>query len=132
MNAAEIYQLIRDDPMLRHVTVCCYDQVRRNGAYVVNTLHSKSTKRVGHWVAYIKTEIDTHLFDSLGKKAFGKLPYTVCNERAVQHPFSTTCGQFSLFYLWFKERGAAHNDIMFLFSDSFDQNERLVSHTINK
>ena len=132
MNATEIHRFILDEPVLRHagVTVCCYDQVRNNGVYVVNTLHSKSTKRVGHWVAYIKTDSDTFLFDSLGKKAFGKLPYTVCNERAVQHPLSTTCGHFCLFYLCFKIRGAAHDAIMSLFCDSYEKNELLVAHTL--
>ena len=89
-----------------------------------------------HWIAIYQEAINRlEMFDSYGlpPSAYNlqnKLPADVIvyNNRPLQGLFSNVCGQYCLYYCYFKARGYAMNDILSIFSNDFASNDYNVSY----
>ena len=87
-----------------------------------------------------KTSNRLEMFDSYG---FGpsmynlenKLPVSnvvVYNTKQLQSIFSNVCGQYCLYYCYFKSRGYAMGDIVSIFSNDVDSNDYYVHNSVLK
>ncbi len=99
-----------------------------------------SYKRGSHWVALMIDKNGKNIyFDSYGlppqkyifKKYLGK-NYTY-SKKQVQHPLSTTCGQWCIFFIWEKNKGKKLKDILKFFeSKHLLANDHIVNLLIQK
>ena len=109
MDTAEIDSALRKNPYTKDKFVGvfpsnCLPKKRLKGYYVVNL--DPAHKAGSHWVAFHieKKNGNNMYFDSYGlgppykhfKKFLGK--YTR-NKKQLQHPLSTTCGQWCLYFI---------------------------------
>ncbi len=96
---------------------------RKNRGYIV--------LKKNHWTCFWKGQRECEYFDPLGKPA----PLEIMTEfktscyrylpEAVQGSTSTLCGQFCIFFLYFKIKRYDYNDILAKFDD-FHYNDNLV------
>ncbi len=119
------------------------DQVTiANGYYIANV--GKKNTRGTHWVCIYFNEICSEFFDPAGNHPLtyhrswhdmmlthsGKYKY---NSKAVQAPLNSTCGQFTLYYLFNRYYGRSMEDIVrSLENDSLNQNERKVTDFVTR
>lgn len=90
------------------------------GFYIVNL--DTSTEPGSHWICLKIGKFQNEFFDSYGfapklnvfKKRLGK--NYIFNTKKLQHEFSTTCGQWCLFYIFFASRGKQMKEIFSQFS----------------
>ena len=91
-----------------------------------------------HWIAiYQETTNRLVMFDSFGlpPSAYNlenKLPADVIvyNNRQLQSIYSNVCGQYCLYYCYFKARGYAMSDILTIFSNDVVSNDYNVSYYV--
>ena len=80
----------------------------------------------GHWVAAWNDEY----FDSYGREPIKELKsrrrHWIWNERVLQSPLSSVCGQYCVYYLLHRARGYSMNDIVKDFTMDLDENDQFV------
>ena len=107
------------------------------GFYVANTdPHFKAGE---HWVAfYVPSESKRHpmeYFDSYGLKPpeiftpFLEESY-LRNTKFIQHPLSSTCGQYCIYYILKRNRGHSMEKIVGEFSVDTLENDIIVNQTV--
>lgn len=126
------------DPYIRlfYGGVIALDQlpsvISKPSVYIVNTdpAHLPGT----HWLAvYFDSPVSEH-FDSSGQKPPPSLELELIfhssmymyNTSRVQSFTSNTCGEFSLFFCYFRCRGFTFKEIMNMFTGNLEENENLV------
>ena len=101
--------------------------------YIVNL--DKSNKQGSHWITlFLCNDKVTEYFDPLGKepdefiKRFMENESTcyINNTKQCQSSLSNTCGQFCLFYCFFRSRGQSMGGILEYFKTNLLYNEALV------
>ena len=55
-----------------------------------------------------------------------------CNQKRLQGPFSTTCGQHCVYYMLLRCRGISLSKIVSNFSNNYNGNDRFVTHFLAK
>ena len=93
-----------------------------------------------HWLAINTSEDTLEFFDSFGyaPNMYGldkKLPeasVVTYNSKQLQSYNSSVCGQYCLYYCYFKVRGYKMNDIISIFSNDYDNNDMYVYETVKK
>lgn len=108
------------------------------GFYIVNL--DTSTEPGSHWIGLkIASRGKNEFFDSYGfapqntkfKKILGKT--YLYNRKKLQHPDSTTCGQWCLFYIFFAARGHTLKKIFKTFSSGDKKiNDSLVNFFVRR
>lgn len=108
---------------------------------IVNT--DPSNKPGKHWLAlYVDQNRNAEFFDSYG---FGLEHYSFvkdflirnevslskCNTRQLQGSLSSTCGQFCLYFLFWRCRDLPFEKIMSSFAQSTDTNDIFVTSFVN-
>lgn len=92
-----------------------------------------------HWLALYKCEEDTlEIFDSFGLNPdvynlVGKLPESsviTYSTKQLQSINSLMCGQYCLYYCYFKARGYALDDIISGFSKDYYNNDAYVYNAV--
>lgn len=114
----------------------------KNRYYVVNL--DKSNQPGSHWIAIYVAENgeDNEYFDSYGWRphanalkfeTFMNFSYIYQN-RQLQHPVSTVCGQYCMFYIWCKCKGKTLQQIVDLFpqGNHFVTNDTMVNAAIEQ
>lgn len=130
MNTQEILLAVKRKPFLRKVFkgVFAFDQIPDTpleGYYIINL--DPSNKPGSHWVCVKKQSKKEHsiFFDSYGfppkgeklKKFIGnKYKY---NKKKLQNTWSTSCGQWCLFFIYFTEKKFKLEKITKNFSTKF-------------
>lgn len=88
-----------------------------------------------HWIAmYIDSQYRGEYFDSF---AMQPTPYFVnymnnnCtewiyNNKCLQNAFTSTCGQYCLFYLYYRCRGKSMSEILNMFTSNYVRNDESV------
>ena len=91
--------------------------------FVANT--DPSTEPGTHWLAfYYPSRGERGFFDSYGYppdnygEAFKLYGVETWNKRKIQSSWSTVCGQYCIFYLYYKSRGYSMNKIVNMFTDN--------------
>ena len=94
-----------------------------------------------HWVAlYFDSYGAAEYFDSYGRKPGTRLvqnyvkKYAIDwshNTKMLQSPYSSTCGEYCIYYLYYKCRGRSLNHILNDFSDDFQSNDVKVKTWLN-
>jgi hypothetical protein len=85
-----------------------------------------------HWIALYQGQIVLEVFDSFGlpPQVYNlQLPQADAvsyNAKQVQSNSSELCGQYCLYYCYFKARGYNINDIISVFSDDYYNNDKYV------
>ena len=137
----------RDPRIRRHLgNVCAADELPmtityRPRTYIVNT--DERYQPGSHWVVfYFPRRGPTEFFDSNGyppehyHKRFKKVllkngRYYIYNKHKVQAPGTMTCGQFCLFYSYYRCRGYTIKDIVNLLKDPI-MNDRIVTRFVHR
>ena len=91
-----------------------------------------------HWLALCKDGDTLEIFDSFGLNPevyniVGKLPAAIAltyNTKQVQSINSEVCGQYCLYYCYYKARGYALTDIINVFSNDYRNNDNYVFNTV--
>ena len=146
MNTEQLLKCIRTDPLLNS---CCLgvfpiDRIPKLKGYpeciVVNL--DPHSKPGSHWVAvYIDAEGFGEFFDSYGRSPQKKqllqflnvncLDWTY-NDTALQSMFSSTCGQYCIYYLYYRCRGVPLKQIVDRFcSQDLELNDTKVTTWLN-
>ena len=104
-------------------------------AVIVNV--GKEGQEVGHWVAIYTGEF-SEFFDPLGKEPKYYSPAIdsfLSNRNQKQYIYSLTpmqgmnsisCGQFILYFLYYKCHGHSYSNILDTFTDNAEKNDELV------
>ncbi len=93
----------------------------------------------GHWIAMYRGDGDTlEMFDSFGLPPqlynlhLPRADVLVYNTKQLQSQDSVVCGQYCLYYVYFKARGYAMSDIVSVFSNDNYNNDIYVFDTVLK
>ena len=90
-----------------------------------------------HWIALYQGD-KMEVFDSFGlpPQAYNlQLPQAAAvtyNAKQIQSNYSVVCGQYCLYYCYFKARGYGINDIISVFSNDYFSNDDYVYNTVLK
>jgi hypothetical protein len=105
--------------------------------FIVNL--DPSYKSGSHWVALLLKEKGKNVyFDSYGlppnNKYFKKLLKNnyVYSRKKVQHPLSTTCGQWCMYFVWEKSKDKNLKQMLKFFGKDFLANDHIVNLLIEK
>ncbi len=145
MNSIEIAKILKSDSMVSKCFLGVYasDQLPRRRvtapcALVANT--DPITKSGQHWVAFhVSNDRQGTYFDSYGKppavNIFEEFLDKNChewtfNKKRIQGNFSSTCGQYSIYFLTHKCRGYSLPEIVSAF-DGYDDNDEAVVEFVN-
>lgn len=143
MNSIDLAKFIVKHPRISEKMLGIFAQddlanmkkVSGKSAMIVNVGMENST--VGHWVAIYRGEC-TEFFDPLGKPPMhyspiidsflsngDKEPY-IYSQTPLQGPNSIFCGQFVLYFLYYKCHGHAYHNILDTFTNNFIVNDEMV------
>ena len=147
MNSSTITSILTSHPGIRKdfVGVFPADMLptkardAKPGFYVVNTdPHFKAGE---HWVAfYIPLDMKTNpmeYWDSYGLKPpeiftpFLNRMY-LRNTKFIQHPLSSTCGQYCIYYILMRYKGHSIEEIVSVFSEDTLENDIIVNQTVER
>ena len=112
-------------------------QIPVGGLAIVNCC--ERTEPGKHWIAICQeTSNRLEFFDSYGFEPAmynleNKLPISnavVYNSKTLQSIYSDVCGQYCLYYCYFKARGYALSDIVSVFSNDYKSNDYYVRSII--
>ena len=143
MNTSEILNILEQDSKIKPVLegVFCRDKLPAVSklplALAANTDSSKGPGE--HWIGiFFPIDGQPMYWDSYGlaprHKEFVKYlgrQYDY-NDVQLQSPFSSACGQYSIFFLAMACRGCTMKQIQNCFSESLMENDRLVTEFINR
>ena len=145
MNTAEIHNALTSDPRVspQFVGVFACDTLPRAvnvpAAIVVNT--HPASKAGEHWIAmYIAADGSAEYVDSYGRppvknefvKFLEKNSHSYdWNDKKLQAPLTSVCGQYCIFYILCRCRDIPMRDIMECFTDDRVQNDELVCAFVN-
>lgn len=145
MNSSKISAILNSHPGIRKKFMGVYPADLlptkaaniKPGFYVANTdPHFKAGE---HWVTFFIPS-DTRknpmeYWDSYGLKppeifaSFLEVPY-LRNTKFIQHPFSSTCGQYCIYYILKRYNGYSMEKIVEEFSEDTLQNDIIVNKTV--
>ena len=140
MNTAEIKKLATRHPEARKkfngiYPVDLLPSVKKEGVYIVNL--DDSTGDGSHWVALEIEKRKNTYFDSYGlppkdkrlKKFLGK-NYRK-NLKRLQHPMTTTCGQWCLYFLLRRAQNWTVREIVKPFKKNLEKPTLINDHVLN-
>ena len=149
MNSTTIEKSLRSDKCSKHVFGGVYpsDKLpetvdRYPKAYVANV--DRSNMPGSHWIAFwFDSPSHGEFFDSLGQSpetySFSFVSFLTnncskwtCNERILQSPFSSVCGHFCIYYIFFRCRNISMSTIVYKFTRNLEQNDQLVAAFVRK
>lgn len=143
MNTHQLLKCIRQEPVLSQQCqgVFPLDKISNLMHYpscLIANLDD-SSKPGSHWIAiYIDEEGRAEYFDSFGREPVPEIRKQLkkCdifyNSVQVQSPWSSVCGQHSLYYLHQRARGSTMNAIVAEYSEDCDINDTFVVKWVNK
>ncbi len=110
------------------------------GSCVVNTDGSGDSG--AHWIGMYQDRNDViETFDSYGKDFGSYSPHLrtlvdsfsncIMQSQQLQSNFSTVCGQFSMFFLLHRCLGESYEEILHLFTENRESNDRMVCQYVN-
>jgi hypothetical protein len=145
MNTNQLLKCIRSDSLLNDCCAGVYpiDQLPEPKGYpeccVVNL--DPASKPGSHWMAvYIDPEGFGEFFDSYGRRPEKKqiLKYLKCNcldwtynDKMLQSVFASTCGQYCIYYLYYRVRGKPLKQIVNDFGQDLEVNDMKVTSWLN-
>lgn len=106
--------------------------------YIINLDESSGCGT--HWISIILKDGGNEYFDSFGFPPPDNLKFEefmngdyVYNEKSLQHPLTTVCGQYCLFYVFQRFMGLSLEQIVDLFSEDYPLcNDVLLNGAVNK
>lgn len=142
MTTDEIELILKTEPIVKHIFVGVFaiNELRvapkqRPCAYVVNT--DPISKPGKHWVAiYLTRTMEGEYFGSFGippvQPKFRKFldknapEGWLYNDESIQHPFSTVCGEYCVFYLLYRCRGTSMATIVRMFDENNQEDNDIL------
>ena len=144
MNNREITRIVKTNEMLKKIFVgvypadCLPSRPRNNKpcAYIANT--HKKNQPGEHWVCFYATSYQPiEYFDSYGFPPTDDFLNILGEEylrstKFVQHPLSSMCGQYCIFYIYMRAMGYTMIDIIQMFDDDTFLNDVVVNKFIEE
>ncbi len=144
MNTKELCKCIQSDPIMRRQCAGVFpaNQIPQPDGYPFTVIVNLDPypKPGSHWIClYIDQDGRVEHFDSYGRnpntkeiKTFLK-DYDVHNNTIqVQSSYSSTCGQYCLYYMYHRIRNQTMDSIMHRFTSDLDKNDSMVTMWVNK
>ena len=139
MNNIQLLSLIKTCPLTssRFQGVYAIDTLPdtpiKNSTYICNL--DKSDNAGTHWISiYVPKNGPVEYFDSYGLIAPRSLedtflnPFYLFNERSLQQPLSTVCGQYALYFIWQRLLRDSMDDVLHIFDECYQYyNDLLVN-----
>ena len=137
MNSGQLFKCIQQDRVLQKLAANVYPADKLPTAptcFIANV--DVATKPGSHWIAvFISGDGNGEVFDSYGRapdKSLETYLKKYCksiihNSVRVQGPLSSTCGQYSLYFLCHRARGRAMRNIVTDFGSDFVLNDICVA-----
>jgi len=145
MNTRQLLKCIDSDGILRRECEGVYpaNKIPKPYGYpfavIVNL--DKHTEPGSHWVCiFMNRDGESEFFDSYGRKpdtneiqSYMKKYATRlrCNEKQLQGPYSSACGQYCLYYMYHRLRNYTMNMITEKFGSDYDKNDTYVTRWVN-
>lgn len=147
MNSIELIHTLTNDKFAKDYFLGVFSSdhvplsIRKVPAcFIANT--DPSWKPGGHWLAvFVDHENNVEFFDSYGQdpteypmiSAFLRKYEDTCKRNTVQLQsyFSSTCGQFCLYFILWRCRGVTFENIMSAFDECKETNDFLVTTFVN-
>lgn len=146
MNTSQIYEFLKKDQIINKsfLGVFSRDQLPSKlykfpCSFIVNT--DKQSEPGEHWLAfYYDKNKNATFFDPCGFKpsVYGLHPFLNStsknweyNAKRIQSFFSFLCGQICIFFLYFKSRNYSLDYIQNIFTDEYDNNEKIILNFLN-
>ncbi len=146
MNTEEILKIVKQDIVLSKLFQGVFPSNHlpklkiKPHCFISNT--EPSTSAGMHWNAwYIDTDDCLDYFDSYGQNwsvnqyyiKFAKsMKCSNWNKTKIQGPLSSTCGQYCVYFLYWRSRGVPMTTITKAFADDGQENDYLVATFINE
>jgi hypothetical protein len=143
MEGSQLRQIIQGDHITNHKFVNVFaanelPNLPSQSLAIVNCCNKNLTGL--HWLALYKEGDVLEFFDTYGLhpnmyNLMGKLPqynYLIYNHKRVQSLNSNVCGQYCLFFCYYKSRGFLTDDIMDRFGNDFVSNDNFVRDNISQ
>ena len=147
MNTLDIYNKIKKDIISYDIFLGVFSRdqlpstrlLRFPCTFIINT--DKQTEPGEHWLAfYYDKNKNATFFDPCGlsPKVYGLEAYLKntssnwsFNSKRIQSFFSVLCGEICIFFLYFVSRNFSLNFILNLFSNNYEQNEKVILNFLN-
>lgn len=151
METNEIYAGLKTHPLTKECIerVCAIDELpnksdlkyNRNGIVFIVVNLDPSYLPGSHWVALrlaASKKIITEYFDSYGRdpneaiQSYLGVNY-IAQSKQLQSATSTICGQWCMYYIWFRCRGYTLTEIVAQFKNlKAKENDKIVNECVNK
>ena len=147
MNTLQLSRCISEDPILRVQCsgVFALDEIPKVIAGVPDCfiVNLDTRKEPGsHWIAlFIDHDRNGEYFDSYGrmpgKRTIREFLDKNCNswswnDKNLQSPYSSACGQYCIFFLFHRVRGNTMYDCVKKFGSEMEQNDVFVTSFLNE
>ena len=145
MNTLQLTRCIKEDPLLRDQCsgVFALDKIPEITAipdcFISNL--DKEKEPGSHWVAvFIDQDKNGEYFDSYGrmpgKRKIREFLDQNCvswtwNDKCLQSPYSSVCGHYCMFFLFYRVRGDTMHQCVRGFGSDLEQNDVLVNSFLN-
>lgn len=145
MNNFELKEILQSHPITKNTFVSVHSadtlpkcaRKQKPCAYIANT--DISSGEGEHWVCFYfpKNSIPEY-FDSYGsmpRKSFEEFlnGRYIKNVKFIQHPLSTVCGQYTIFYIYHRCLGYSIFDIINMFDETDNLgNDKIVNNFIKR
>ena len=120
MNNGELESIIKQDPVVNEIFLGVFPRDKLPTSVSVSSCLIANTDTLGspgkHWVAMYKEGNRFEFFDSYGRKAFPNNFISTnvyeYNSKVLQNPLSAVCGEYCLYYLYYRSRGESLDSIV--------------------
>ncbi len=132
MNTTQLTNCLKADEIIANLCLGVFaaDKVPKIPIGFGLIMNTHPTGKPGeHWLALYNNGKTKELFDSYGRK-HGK--YVPAMPVRLQGTFSSTCGQYCLFYLYHRLRGYNNVDIYSFFGYNYLNNDDIVTEFVYK
>lgn len=148
MNSLQIEKILSQDPVTRKffLGVFASDQLPRRmthfpACFVSNV--DKSTQPGSHWIAfYLPSPDEVEFFDSYGNEPLffrgsisdyvSHFSHVTSNPLTLQSPVTAVCGQFCIFYVYYRCRGKSLKSFLSQFVSENICNDHRVYNFVAK
>ena len=117
MDTCQLTHAIQQDQIMSHIFLGVFprDMIPKHtdtGSIIANT--DTSSEAGAHWVAMYRQDNVCEFFDSYGRPFKNKFLGTkyVYNRIKLQSDYSPVCGQYCLYFLYFRSRNCSMDEII--------------------
>ena len=134
MNNCELENIVKQDSVVQEIFMGVFPRDKIPTSIGINSCLIANTDTLGspgkHWVAMYKEGNMFEFFDSYGRKAFPNdfisTNIYAYNSKVLQNPLTSVCGEYCLYYLYYRSRGESQDSIIETLLSSSEDADTIV------